>query len=133
MKEPVMVITLLILIIIGLLIFIFTKINQSDSYKEFFYKLENLVTADNVYNFRQQLKYPVSGMVFSLKNYEIKAVNFLVADSSINDEAQFIRVYVEKVDGSRVYDRNFANKKDICKILNIIEKGRFNLLKRVKQ
>lgn len=131
MKESVMVITLLILIIIGLLIFIFTKINQSVPNKEFFYKLENLVTADHVYDFRQQLKYPVSGMVFSLKNYEIKAVNFLVADSSINDEVQFIRVYVEKVDGSRVYDRNFANKKDICKILNIIEKGRFNLLNRV--
>ena len=124
-----MVITLLILIIIGLLIF--TKINQPVPNKEFFYKLENLVTADNVYDFRQQLKYPVSGMVFSLKNHEIKAVNFLVADSSISDEVQFIRVYVEKVDGSRVYDRNFANKKDICKILNIIEKGRFNLLNRV--
>lgn len=86
--------------------------------------------SDDVYDFRQELKHPVIGKFFSIKNSDIKGVFILVAESVIGGGIQFVRIYIEKTDGNRIYDRNFSDKNEIKIIFDIIEKGRLNLFKK---
>lgn len=130
-EMDIFAITIFILVTIFIfLYFIKIKPNQINPNEEFFQKLENLVMSDDVYDFRQELKHPVIGKFFSIKNSDIKGVFILVAESVIGGGIQFVRIYIEKTDGNRIYDRNFSDKNEIKIIFDIIEKGRLNLFKK---
>ena len=100
-------ITIFILITIFVFLYFKRKSNQINPNEEFFQKLENLVTSDDVYDFRQELKHPVIGKFFSIKNGDINGVFILVAESVIGGGIQFVRIYIEKTDGNRIYDKTF--------------------------
>ena len=123
-------ITIFILVAIFIFLYFKRKSNQINPNEEFFQKLENLVTSDDVYDFRQEMKHPVTGKFFSIKNSDIKGVFILVAESVIGGGIQFVRIYIEKTDGNRIYDKNFSDKNDIKIIFDIVEKGRLNLFKK---
>ena len=127
-----MIFAITFFIIVAIFIFLHfkRKSNQINPNEEFFQKLENLVTSDDVYDFRQELKHPVTGKFFSIKNSDINGVFILVAESVIGGGIQFVRIYIEKTDGNRIYDKNFSDKNDIKIILDIVEKGRLNLFKK---
>ena len=127
-----MIFAITFFIIVAIFIFLHfkRKSNQINPNEEFFQKLENLVMSDNVYDFRQELKHPVTGKFFSIKNSDIKGVFILVAESVIGGGIQFVRIYIEKTDENRIYDKNFSDKNNIKIILDIVEKGRLNLFKK---
>lgn len=127
-----MIFAITFFIIVAIFIFLHfkRKSNQINPNEEFFQKLENLVTSDDVYDFRQELKHPVTGKFFSIKNSDINGVFILVAESVIGGGIQFVRIYIEKTDGNRIYDKNFSDKNDIKIIFDIVEKGRLNLFKK---
>ena len=123
-------ITFFIKVAIFIFLYFKRKSNQINPNEEFFQKLENLVTSDDVYDFRQELKHSVIGKFFSIKNSDIKGVFILVAEPVIGGDIQFVRIYIEKTDGNRIYDKNFSDKNDIKIIFDIVEKGRLNLFKK---
>lgn len=127
-----MIFAITFFIIVAIFIFLYfkRKSNQINPNEEFFQKLENLVTSDDVYDFRLELKHPVTGKFFSIKNGDINGVFILVAESEIGGGIQFVRIYIEKTDGNRIYDKNFSDKNDIKIIFDIVEKGRLNLFKK---
>lgn len=127
-----MIFAITIFIIVAIFIFLHfkRKSNQINPNEEFFQKLENLVTSDDVYDFRQELKHPVTGKFFSIKNSDINGVFILVVESVIGGGIHFVRIYIEKTDGNRIYDKNFSDKNDIKIIFDIVEKGRLNLFKK---
>ena len=127
-----MIFAITFFIIVAIFIFLYfkRKSNQINPNGEFFQKLENLVTSDDVYDFRQELKHPVIGKFFSIKNSDINGVIIFVSEPVIGGDIQFVRIYIEKTDGNRIYDKNFSDKNDIKIIFDIVEKGRLNLFKK---